>query len=164
MDQEKPRQTFDPTADIYNNCIRHLEDVVRLLIAQANTAALPWVPASPLTIVFQYSTEPGLVPVLSKATASLLAANQLRMRRTGGTPLFSLSSLCTSSLPHSHFATTKGGALHPLATQLPMHSHSMPTVQFPNPRASHMPKPSTHLKRLQLPTWHQPCHPPWYCP
>ncbi|KAA1123344.1 hypothetical protein PGTUg99_010594 [Puccinia graminis f. sp. tritici] len=62
-------------ADGYNEQIRHLEDIVHLLLTRTEPAQ-PTVSLAPLTGSFRYSTARGLIPILSKRTASSLARTQ----------------------------------------------------------------------------------------
>ncbi|EFP93657.2 uncharacterized protein PGTG_19552 [Puccinia graminis f. sp. tritici CRL 75-36-700-3] len=125
---------FDQTADSYGNRIRHLEEIVCLLLAQTNTAQLPCVPAAPLTSMFRYSTDQGLVPVLSKKMVISLADDQKNMRLKGGTPhlnpscpnnvlrYFHSSTQSTTSTPSFSPPTRSPSARSPLSAAPPSSS------------------------------------------
>ncbi|KAA1104397.1 hypothetical protein PGT21_021921 [Puccinia graminis f. sp. tritici] len=72
MNQTWPQQPFFQTENGYNTRIRYLEEVVHLLIARTNLVPPSPISSPPLSSSFRYSTERGLIPLLSKGTAESL--------------------------------------------------------------------------------------------
>ncbi|KAH9442057.1 hypothetical protein Pst134EB_028327 [Puccinia striiformis f. sp. tritici] len=60
----------------YENRIRNLEEVVRLLLARQEPSPFRLVSSAPLVGSFRYSLEHGLIPVLSKSSVESLAYSQ----------------------------------------------------------------------------------------
>ncbi|POV94120.1 hypothetical protein PSTT_17016 [Puccinia striiformis] len=65
---DRPNQTSSD----YEHCIGYLEEIVGLLLARQGQYTVPSISSAPLTGSFRYSTERGLIPLLSKTTAESL--------------------------------------------------------------------------------------------
>ncbi|KAA1081056.1 hypothetical protein PGT21_028456 [Puccinia graminis f. sp. tritici] len=73
-------RSSNQTSDRYEARIRHLEDVVCLLLARADLDQISLGSSTPLIGSFRYSIDQGLVPVLSKRTLKALANDWLGVK------------------------------------------------------------------------------------
>ncbi|KAA1097796.1 hypothetical protein PGT21_020258 [Puccinia graminis f. sp. tritici] len=94
------------TSDRYEARIRHLEDVVCLLLARKDPHQLPFISTAPLNNSFRYCKQKGLVPLLSKAATESLSTDLQSIKQEGTIPLikpgyyaFSYRSLFNCSPP-----------------------------------------------------------------
>ncbi|PLW34196.1 hypothetical protein PCANC_21574 [Puccinia coronata f. sp. avenae] len=131
------RHPFNQTADSYEAHIQHLEDVVNLLLVTQEAVLFPLAPLAPLTGLFRYSMDQGLVLVLSKKTAWLLATILQHLSLEEATPQITPSSCCTPSHTRSRcMPVVPPASLLPEAT-----SHLPCPVSF-----STFPTTSVHLR------------------
>ncbi|PLW42013.1 hypothetical protein PCASD_10088 [Puccinia coronata f. sp. avenae] len=171
------RNQFDRPPNSYKDHIQRLEGVVNLLLAKQEPALSISAPSAPLTGLFRYTKDCGLIPLLSKATERSLAASILSWhgfsRSPAQTPKGVLTatfvtkpttfiSLGTSShpLPSSSLDPAKSPSLE---SCLPDHStgYSAEPKAFSRPATSA--PPSTALLSPLAPAsvpWQPPAHLP----
>ncbi|KNE88801.1 hypothetical protein PSTG_17764, partial [Puccinia striiformis f. sp. tritici PST-78] len=146
MQRERSISPYTPyrkPSDVYESRIRHLEDVVHLLLARTKFQRLPPESTVPLAGSFRYSIDRGLIPLLSKTTTESLTSDwpnvKLNTKESlirlnhGPTPSFNCQSSITSSGPR--FSDKSSPTLQQDNSPLQSHPPNS-TVCFASPKKS----------------------------
>ncbi|POW08628.1 hypothetical protein PSTT_07325 [Puccinia striiformis] len=109
MNKQWSRRPVYQVENSYETRIRYLEEVVHLLSSRTNLTLPPVIFSAPQTASFRYSTDRGLVPLLSKTTARSLAVAQSSYRASSHGPTISSrrSGLLSTSEAHRSLAVGK---------------------------------------------------------